>query len=308
MTTDTLPAEAPPAVHDEADPSANPPAMATPFSLFLATTYSLAIREIVRFYRQRSRITGALGQPIIFWILFGAGLKQTFSAPVWADDSLTYQQYFFPGVAAMILLFSSIYSTISIIEDRAEGFLQAVLVSPVPRAAIAFGKILGGSLLAVCQVSIFLGLGVVLAQIGIGPNVIVAWTFGDLLATAGLMLLLSLMLTSSGYLIAWPMESTQGFHAIMMIFLFPMWLISGAFFPIPDTLSSPLAWIMIANPMTYGVAGLQRLMLPIDTGTTISWWQFPALSTCVLVSLGFFAVFFVMSVWLTRRPLVRNAK
>src|SRR5437899_1399959 len=98
--------------------------------------YSLALRELIRFFRQRTRIVGALGQPIIFWILFGTGLQGSFRGP--AD--LSYQEYFFPGVAVMIVMFTAIYSTISIIEDRREGFLQGVLVAPIPRIVLVLGK------------------------------------------------------------------------------------------------------------------------------------------------------------------------
>ena len=115
-------------------------------SMVLAV-YSLALRELVRFFRQRTRIVGALGQPIIFWVLFGAGLQSSFRGP--AD--LSYQEYFFPGVAVMIVMFTAIFSTISIIEDRREGFLQGVLVAPVSRAALVLGKVCGGTVLAVLQ-------------------------------------------------------------------------------------------------------------------------------------------------------------
>ncbi|MEQ9066093.1 MAG: ABC transporter, partial [Gimesia chilikensis] len=85
------------------------------------------------------RVIGALIQPVLFWILFGAGLRGSFQAPAWAPAGMTYQEYFFPGVAVMILMFTAIFSTISIIEDRKEGFLQGVLVAPVPRASIVLG-------------------------------------------------------------------------------------------------------------------------------------------------------------------------
>src|SRR5580704_3984795 len=109
--------------------------------------YSLALRELVRFFRQRTRIIGALGQPIIFWVLFGAGLQSSFQGPA----GISYQEYFFPGVAVMIVMFTAIYSTISIIEDRREGFLQGVLVAPIPRVSLVLGKVCGGMVLAVMQ-------------------------------------------------------------------------------------------------------------------------------------------------------------
>ncbi|MCA9064694.1 MAG: ABC transporter permease, partial [Planctomycetaceae bacterium] len=126
---------------------------------FLRTAWSLAGRELIRFFRQRTRVIGAIGQPVIFWILFGAGLRNSFQSPDWAqqlDHAVTYQEYFFPGIAALIVLFTAIFSTISIIEDRREGFLQGVLVAPVSRASIVAGKLLGGGTLAMIQAGLFL--------------------------------------------------------------------------------------------------------------------------------------------------------
>ncbi|MBS0267252.1 MAG: ABC transporter permease, partial [Planctomycetes bacterium] len=125
---------------------------------FWLAVWALAIRELVRFFRQRSRLIGAVAQPILFWVLFGAGLHGSFAPPAWAPASMTFQEYFYPGVAVMIVLFTAIFSTISIIEDRREGFLQGVLVAPISRLAIVLGKLCGGSALAVLQAGLFLGL------------------------------------------------------------------------------------------------------------------------------------------------------
>ena len=97
----------------------------------MLASYALARREVVRFLRQRNRVTGALVQPVLFWALFGAGLSPSFRT-----GSVGYSEYFFPGVIVMILLFTAIFATISIIDDRTSGFLQGVLVAPVPRSAI----------------------------------------------------------------------------------------------------------------------------------------------------------------------------
>src|SRR5688500_12422589 len=121
----------------------------------LLPALSLCRRELVRFLRQRNRVIGALATPLVFWLLIGAGMGRSFSAPVPGGGG-GYMEYFFPGTILMILLFTAIFSTISIIEDRREGFLQGVLVAPVPRLAIALGKILGGTILAFGQGLLFL--------------------------------------------------------------------------------------------------------------------------------------------------------
>ncbi|QDT56778.1 Daunorubicin/doxorubicin resistance ABC transporter permease protein DrrB [Caulifigura coniformis] len=259
---------------------------------------SLAWRELRRFFRQRSRVIGALVQPILFWILFGAGLGGSFRMPG-GPASAGYANYFLPGVAVMILLFTAIFSTISIIEDRREGFLQAVLVSPIPRFSLVLGKVLGGSILAVIQALVFVGIAPVLASLGAVSPVSLDLPWMTWAAAVAWMAVLAFLLTSLGYLIAWPMESTQGFHAVMSVFLMPMWLLSGAFFPVPE--QGWLAWIMRANPLTYGLAGLRRLM---STGDPVALGPLPAWSTCVAVTVSIAAAIFLADVVLTRHKHV----
>jgi ABC-2 type transport system permease protein len=213
----------------------------------LLAAWTLCQREWVRFVRQRNRVFGAIGQPIIFWLLFGAGLGPSFRL---AGDraGISYREYFFPGSLVLILLFTAIFATISIIEDRREGFLQSVLVAPTPRWAMVLGKIAGGSLIALVQGLIFLVLGLTLS---------LSFTPVSLLLIMALLAIVSLALTGLGFVIAWRLDSTQGFHAIMSVFLMPMWLLSGAFFPATE---GWLGWIVRLNPLTYGVALLRRLL------------------------------------------------
>jgi ABC-2 type transport system permease protein len=237
---------------------------------------TLAQRELVRFFRQRNRVFGALGQPIIFWLLFGAGLGK---------NDLDYA-HFFPGTMVMILLFTAIFATISIIEDRREGFLQGVLVAPVPRWSMMLGKVLGGAAIAMLQGLIFLALGWLASLLG--WYTVVSTTLLGVVAAIGLMFVISVALTGLGFLIAWRMDSTQGFHAIMSVFLLPMWLLSGAFFP--SDVGGWLGWIVSVNPLTYGVAGLrhnlQNGMIPPDAGL-------PPSELCWLVSLAFAGVMLI---------------
>src|SRR6266516_1436781 len=123
--------------------SVAPAADALPAPGLMLPALSLAKLELVRFLRQRHRIIGALATPIVFWLLIGGGMGHSFRTA--GPGGGSYLQYFFPGTVVMILLFTAIFSTISIIEDRREGFLQSVLVAPVPRMAIVLGKVLGGT-------------------------------------------------------------------------------------------------------------------------------------------------------------------
>lgn len=258
---------------------------------------TLAQREVVRFFRQRSRLVGAIAQPILFWVLFGAGLQGSFQPPDWAPigRELSYQEYFFPGIAVLIVLFTAIFSTISIIEDRREGFLQSVLVAPVPRLAIVLGKLWGGTLLAVIQAGLFLALAP-LQGLPVSPlQFVLVLLFLAVVAFA---------LTGLGFLIAWPLESTQGFHAVMSLLLMPMWLVSGAFFPGDD--SFWLRWVIALNPLTYAVAGLRRLLyLPAELPTTNS---LPGLTACLVITLLFAAVCTAACVLQTSRRRTIDAR
>lgn len=265
---------------------------------FWLPTYTLAHRELTRFLRQRTRIVGALGQPIIFWVLFGAGLRGTAQGP----GQMSYQEYFFPGVAVMILMFTAIYSTISIIEDRREGFLQGVLVAPIARISLVLGKVLGGTILAVLQAVIFLVVGPTLALVGLSPELHTGLTWHNAPAVIAFLTLIGFSLTALGYLIAWPMDSTHGFHAIMSIFLMPMWLLSGSFFPPGE--SGWLSWVIRLNPLTYGVAGLRRIMTgdPAAVAALPPWWL------CMSITILAAAVYIGAAVWVTGRRSAHNAR
>ncbi len=218
---------------------------------------SLWRREVVRFLRQRSRVIGAFGTPIVFWLLIGSGLGRSFRPPGTVEgQSIHYLEYAFPGTLALIVLFTAIFAMISIIEDRKAGFLQAVVASPASRISIVLGKVLGSTTLALGQAGLFLLLA---------PLAGLHLTVASFLGTLVVLLLVSLGLSGLGFLIAWPMDSTQGFHAIMNLVLMPMWLLSGAFFPAGGA-SGWLRVIMAANPLTYGVSAIRRAMYA-GTGT-----------------------------------------
>ncbi len=239
-------------------------------------TYTLWLRDIVRFYRQRSRIVGALGSPIVFWLLLGSGLGESFriESNVLLDGG--YLEYFFTGTLALIVLFTAIFSTISVIEDRSEGFLQSVLVAPVPRTAIVLGKILGGTTLAVIQASVFLLLA---------PMANIELSLVALPSLALVLVLMGFTVTGLGFLLAWSLNSTQGFHAIMNLLLIPMWLLSGAVFPAAGAAPWVQA-IMIVNPMTYGVSAL-RTVLSGDPESIISLTGEPTIGVSVLFMIAF---------------------
>jgi ABC-2 type transport system permease protein len=190
----------------------------------------------------------------------------------------------------MILLFTAIFATISIIEDRREGFLQGVLVAPVPRWAMMLGKVLGGAAIAMVQGLVFLFLGWLAGAMG-WFSAMSATALG-VFASILLMIVISIALTALGFVIAWWMDSTQGFHAIMSVFLLPMWLLSGAFFPLD--VGGWLGWIIRANPLTYGVAGLQHYLQNGNAQAA----ALPAPAVCWAVSLAFAAAMLAAAWWI----------
>jgi ABC-2 type transport system permease protein len=228
------------------------PAQAAPTSSgALLPAFTLWWREIVRFYRQRSRVVGVIASPLLFWLVIGSGFGTSFRSGNAAGQQ-HYLDYFYPGALIMIVLFTSIFAMMSLIEDRKEGFLLSVMVAPVPRSAIVLGKVLGGTTLAAIQGLIFLAFA---------PFVGIRIGFIDFLLVVFVVFLVSFALTSLGFAIAWPMDSTQAFHAIINLFLIPLWLLSGALFPLSGA-SGWLRLVMRLNPLTYGVEALRNLLYP----------------------------------------------
>ncbi len=211
----------------------------------LSTIYVLWRRDLMRFLTQPSRLVGALLQPRILWFILGSGMAPTFSLP---GVEIPYLEYFFPGVVMMVLVFSSIFSTISIIEDRSAGFIQMVLAGPGSRSALVIGKCLGSTSVALLQVAAF----VLLAPVaGISLSTI-AWPL-----LVSVMMLMSLGLTAFGFFVAWLVDNTNGYHAIQMTLLMPLWALSGAMFP-PHLEGSVFGYLMQFNPIAHGMTGLRH--------------------------------------------------
>ena len=196
-------------------------------------------RELVRFWRQKSRVMGVVASPLVFWLIIGYG----------SNDLGRY----YSGALVLTVMFSAIFSTITIIEDRREGFLLSMLVSPAPRTSLVLGKILGSATLAWIQGLLFLAFAP-LAKVAVSP--------AELGPVVAAIFLISFTLTGMGFVIAWQMNSTAGFHAIMNLLLLPMWLVSGSLFPMA-TAHGWIKAIMWVNPLTYAIALLNHtLRLP----------------------------------------------
>ena len=250
--------------------------------------FTLWWREIVRFYRQRTRVVGVIASPLLFWLVIGSGFGTSFRSGQAAGQQ-HYLEYFYPGALIMIVLFTSIFTMMSVIEDRKEGFLLSVLVAPVPRSAIVLGKVLGGTTLATIQGLIFLAFAPFL---GVRINAV------QFLLIVLTIFLVSFSLTALGFVIAWPMDSSQAFHAIINLFLIPLWLLSGALFPLSGA-SGWLQLIMEINPLTYGVEALRDLLYPAAPAV----FSLPeSMATLILFTLFMFGLCFVMVNRRTTKP------
>jgi ABC-2 type transport system permease protein len=251
---------------------------------------TLWLREITRFRRQRSRVIGSFLQPLVFWILLGAGLKASFR-PAGMPSDVNYFQYLYPGFIVLVLLFTAIFATISTVEDRREGFLQGVLVAPISRPTIVFGQALGGTTLAWIPSCIFLVLA---------PLAGISLSFDAVVVAAAMMAVIAFSLTCIGLLIAWRIESTQGFHAIMNLILIPIWLLSGAFWPVSGA-PAPLAWAMRINPLTYGVSALRQ---GLYLGNTSAAGAMPAFAFSCTIAIVFALVMYVLAARVASRAAV----
>jgi ABC-2 type transport system permease protein len=250
-------------------------------------SFSLWWREVIRFYRQRSRVVGVIASPLVFWLVIGSGFGTSFRSGEAARQQ-HYLDYFYPGALIMIVLFTSIFTMMSVIEDRKEGFLLSVLAAPVPRSAVVLGKVLGGTTLSAIQGLIFLVFA---------PLVGVHMSLLQFLLVVLVVFLVSFALTALGFAIAWPMDSTQAFHAIINLFLIPLWLLSGALFPLAGA-SGWLRVLMRLNPLTYGVEALRTLLYPGTEAFALG----ASMATLILFSAFMFGLAFIMVNRRTTKP------
>ena len=211
-------------------------------------------REILRYLRDWVRIITSLVQPLLFLFIFGSGLASSFNPTAAGSHGVagvSFQTFIFPGVLSMAVLFTAIFSAISIVWDREFGFLREMLVAPISRTSIVLGKALGGSTIAMFQGMLML---VFAPLIGVSLN-------AGLVITLMLeMLLLAFAMTSLGIVIASRMQSMESFSVVMQFVLMPMFFLSCALFPlrnVPDW----LAYLSKFDPVSYGVDPLRQAIL-----------------------------------------------
>lgn len=252
--------------------------------------YTIWYRDVLRFLRDRSRIFGSLAQPLLFLFALGFGLGGSLGAIGRGAGipGVPYIEFLFPGILCMTVLFTALFSAISIVWDREFGFLREVLVAPVSRVAVAFGKVGGGATVAMFQAAIIMLLG---------PLLGVRYSLGSVVLMLFTLLLLAAVITSLGILIAARQKTMEGFQVIMQFLLLPMLFLSGAFFPL--TARTGAAGVLKAvaqiNPVTYGVDAMRQFALGSKLTPGLALHP-PAVDILVLV--GFFVAFLVPGVLL----------
>jgi ABC-2 type transport system permease protein len=216
----------------------------------IETIYILWLRQLKRYFRSKSRIIGSLGQPLLFLLAFGFGFGSIYQK---AGEG-NYIQFLAPGIIAMSILFTAVFSGIEIIWDKQFGFLKETLVAPVSRLEIMLGRTLGGATVAVFQGLIVL---VISLLVGFKPQ------SANMLLTAFIfMALIAILFTALGTAIASVLEDMQGFQLIVNFLIMPLFFLSGALFPIQD-LPKTIAVITSINPLAYGVDGLRGALINV---------------------------------------------
>lgn len=218
----------------------------------LNAIYVIVMRELKKFIRERSRLISTVARPMIWLFLVGAGMSRLVE-PV---EGVSYTQFMFPGILGLTILFSSIFSSISIIWDKEFGFMKEILVAPVSRFSIVMGKALSGTVVSTIQAAVILLL---LPIVGISL---------DPLTIAAVLLLCAFVafsISAFGIVLATFYESYESFSVIMNFIVMPMFFLSGAMYPV-KLLPQALQIVSKINPLTYGVDALKHLMSPLKEG------------------------------------------
>jgi len=239
--------------------------------------YVLWLREMKRFYRAKSRVIGTLGMPLFMLLFLGLGFRRISVPDVPAD--IGYLSYLVPGVIGMTLLFSSSFAGMSVLWDREFGFLKEIMVAPVSRISIVLGRIVGGSMTALIQGFVILGLSLFMgfAIPGVIPLVI----------AIGFMILICIIFISLGLVFASNMKDMHGYSLITNFIVFPLFLLSGALFPLSN-LPGWLQALAYCDPLTYGVDGLRGALIGVSAFSLVFDAVILVVSALIMIGCGTF--------------------
>ncbi len=210
--------------------------------------YTVWLREFKRFYRDRARLLSSMIRPLMWLLIMGLGIGGSMR---FSGMDIDYLPFITPGIIGMSILFTSLFSGVSVIWDREFGFLKEMLVAPISRVSIVVGKALGGATASVVQ-SIVILIVASLLGVQIAPHSVI-WVLA-------MTVVISIGFVSLGVAIASMMDTMEGFSVIMNFLVMPMFMLSGALFPISN-LPGSVSWIMYVNPMSYAVEVLRFIMM-----------------------------------------------
>lgn len=247
--------------------------------------YVIVVREFKRFFRQRGRMLVTVSRPLLWLFIVGAGFSQMVNI---AAAGISYKQFLLPGIIGMTILFSSVFSTISVVWDREFGFLREMLVAPISRTTIVMGKLLSGTALSVFQ-------GMVLLVIS--PLLGMKMTIAGFLEMTVLIAVLSLAITALGLFIASFLTSLEGFNVIMNFIVLPMFFLSGALYPI-NKLPQAFQYLTFINPLSYGVDAFKHVLFE-NSGALVA--ELP-----LLIDIGLLFVFSLIMIVLAAYSFERK--
>lgn len=239
--------------------------------------YVLWLREMTRFVRAKSRVIGTLGMPLFFMAFLGFGFSRAELPNL--PEGVDYIQFLVPGIVGMTLLFSSTFTGISVLWDREFGFLKEIMVAPVSRVSIVLGRIAGGATTSLIQ-----GAAILLLSIPLGFSIRGA---AEVLVATLFMLLISVIFISLGLVFASNMKDIHGFNMITNFIVFPLFLLSGALFPVGN-LPAEVQVLAYLDPLTYGVDGLRGALLGLSSFPLALDLAVLALASLLMVALGAF--------------------
>lgn len=214
--------------------------------------YVLVARELKKFAREKSRLFSAIARPLLWLFIVGAGISRL----VPGDTGIPYSQFIFPGIIGMTILFSSIFSSISIIWDKEFGFMKEILVAPVSRLSIVVGKAFSSTIVSTIQAIIILAM---FPFIGLKLGVL------QIITVIFICALLSFCISTFGIVIATFYDSYESFSVIMNFIIMPMFFLSGAMYPV-KLLPDILKVVAKLNPLTYGIDALKHAIFPHKIG------------------------------------------
>lgn len=209
----------------------------------LIAVYALWLRELKGFLREKGRVIGAVATPVMWFVFMGAGIGATAGGD--------YQHFIYPGIIGMTILFTCMFHGTYIIWDKKVDFFKEVLVAPISRLSIFWGKALGGMTQVVAQLAIMILIGVLFG---------ISFTPYSLLMTIFLSLLISVFFLAAGIILGVYLDSMESFGLVINFIMYPLFFLSGALYSL-EGLPSWLSYLTMVNPLTYGIDGLRNIIL-----------------------------------------------